>query len=131
MLVVDASALFAVVSDSDESESVRSQLALDTDQVAPHLVDAEVLSAIQVHHLRGVLDGTAAWQAVEDLRSWPGERWPHRPLLSRAWELRGNVRGYDALYVSLAESLQAPLLTLDRRLAAAPGPLCSFIVPET
>jgi predicted nucleic acid-binding protein len=80
MLIVDASTLFEVVADMPESEVVRARLLRDTDHVAPHLVDAEVLSVIQTQHRRGRLDETAAAQAVEDLRLWSGERWPHRPL---------------------------------------------------
>lgn len=131
MLVVDASALFEVVADTSGSETLRTLLANDPDQAAPHLVDAEVLSMIQTQHRIGVLDPTAASQAVEDLRMWPGERWSHRPLLDRAWELRDNVRGYDALYVALAEALDATLLTLDGRLGRAKGIRCRVEVPET
>jgi len=39
----------------------------------------------------------------------------------RAWDLRENVSFYDGLYVALAEQLEALLLTLDARLAEAPG----------
>jgi len=35
----------------------------------------------------------------------------------------------DACYVALAELLDAPLITLDRRLAQAPGPRCGFVTP--
>jgi predicted nucleic acid-binding protein len=35
--------------------------------------------------------------------------------------MRANLTAYDAAYVALAEALDAPLLTRDRRLAAAPG----------
>jgi predicted nucleic acid-binding protein len=45
----------------------------------------------------------------------------HRGLLARAWGLRGNLSFYDALYVALAEELRAALLTLDGRIAGAPG----------
>ena len=129
MLVVDASALFEVVADAPAAERVRMLMVDDGDLVAPHLVDAEVLSVIQAHHRRGFLDDTAAAQAVHDLQSWPGERWAHGPLLARAWELRANVRGYDAMYVALAEVLGARLLTLDARLQRATGPQCEIIVP--
>lgn len=129
MLVIDASVLFEVVADTPEAESLRQVLSADTDHAAPHLIDAEVLSAVQMHHRRGDLDQTAAGQAIADLRSWPGERWPHDLLVGRAWELRHNVRGYDALYVALAEALGAPLLTLDARLASAAGPTCEILVP--
>lgn len=42
-------------------------------------------------------------------------------MLPRIWELRNNLTAYDAAYVALAEALEAPLLTRDRRLAAAAG----------
>lgn len=127
-LVVDASCLFEVLADTPASEAIRERLEADTDHVAPHLVDAEVLGIIRAHHLRGRLDLTAATQAVDDLAAWPGERYGHQPLLTRAWELRATVRSGDALYVALAEALDATLLTLDRRLAAADGPACAIEV---
>ena len=34
------------------------------------------------------------------------------------------MRGWDAMYVALAEALDATLLTSDRRLVAAAGPTC-------
>lgn len=128
MLVVDASCLYAVVASGAGSEAVRERLASDDDQLAPHVVDAEVLGVIRRHHLHGLLDPTAAALAVEDLRSWPGERVDHRLLLERAWELRNDVRSWDALYVALAEALDVTLLTLDRRLARATGPTCTIDV---
>jgi predicted nucleic acid-binding protein len=48
-----------------------------------------------------------------------------------AWELRHNVTVADAGYVVLATMLDAPLLTLDRRLARAPGVRCEVLVPPT
>jgi predicted nucleic acid-binding protein len=128
MLVVDASVLFEVVAGTGRSEAIRQALAADDDQVAPHLIDAEVFGVIRKHHERDWLDRTAADQAVEDLRDWPGERMSHRPLLERAWELRSSVRGHDALYVALAEAMDATLLTTDVRLARASGPRCETTV---
>jgi predicted nucleic acid-binding protein len=54
----------------------------------------------------------------------PLRRYPHGPLLSRIWELRDNLTVYGAAYVALAEALDAPLLTVDARLARAPGVRC-------
>ena len=45
----------------------------------------------------------------------------HMLLTGRAWTLRGNLSAYDAMYVALAELLDAPLLTADAKLAHAPG----------
>jgi predicted nucleic acid-binding protein len=128
MLVVDASCLYEVLADGVQAEEVRDRLAADTDQAAPHVIDAEVLGIVRRDHLLGRLDATAARQAVEDLRDWPGERFGHRSLLARAWELRGNVRSWDALYVALAEALGATLVTLDRRLARVGDLDCSVEV---
>jgi predicted nucleic acid-binding protein len=129
MFVVDASVLFEVVADTPGGEALRVRLADDDDHAAPHLVDAEVLSVIRTHHRAGALDSTAATQAIDDLRAWPGQRWSHRPLLQRAWELRDSVRAYDALYVALAELFDATLLTLDERLARSVAIRCTVEVP--
>lgn len=128
MIVVDASVLFEVVADTPAAESIRARFAADTDHAAPHVIDVEVFSVIRRERLRGALDDTAASQAVADLRDWPGERYGHRSLLERAWELRETVRGWDAVYVALAETLDAPLLTTDARLASASGPTCAIEV---
>ncbi|CAN5667737.1 hypothetical protein BH18ACT6_BH18ACT6_13850 [soil metagenome] len=48
-------------------------------------------------------------------------RYPHEPLLPRIWSLRENLTAYDAAYVSLAEALDAPLLTFDGALESVPG----------
>ena len=128
MLVVDASCLFEVVADTPNAAVIADRLALDSDQAAPQVVDVEVMGVIRAQFLRGRLDGTAAGQAVADLRDWPGERFGHRLLLDRAWALRESVRGWDAFYVALAEAFDATLLTMDGRLARAHGPKCRIEV---
>jgi predicted nucleic acid-binding protein len=128
MLVVDASCLFEVVAATPEAAAIRARLADDDEQFAPHVVDVEVFGVIRKHHLLGRLDTTAARQAVEDLRDWPGERLGHRAFLDRAWELRATVRGWDAMYVAVAEAMDATLLTTDARLAGAAGPRCRIEV---
>jgi predicted nucleic acid-binding protein len=112
-----------------QAGAIAARLAADPDQAAPHVIDVEVLGVIRAQHLRGRLDGTAAGQAVADLRDWPGERFGHQFLLERARSLRDSVRGWDAVYVALAEILDATLLTMDERLALAPGPTCRIEVP--
>lgn len=130
MIVVDASVLFEVVADTPGAEPIRERLAEDSDHAAPHVIDVEVFGVIRRERLRGSLDTTAAAQAVADLRDWPGERYAHRHLLERAWNLRDTIRGWDAVYVALAEALDVPLLTSDRRLAAARGPRCRIEVVD-
>lgn len=129
MIVVDASVLSEVLLDTSRSEVLRARLLDDPDHAAPQLVDAEVLAVIQRQHHLGVIDTTSANQAVDDLQRWPGERWSHTGLLHIAWDMRDNVRAYDALYVALASALGATLVTLDRRLARACVDRCRVEVP--
>ena len=128
MLIVDASCLYEVVADTARADDVRARLAADPDHAAPSVVDVEVVSVIRRDHRFGRLDATAAFQAVEDLRDWPGERYGHRHLLGRVWELKESIRTWDAFYVALAEVLDGTLLTSDARLARAPGPRCTIEV---
>jgi len=130
MLVIDASCLCEVLIGAPAAEAIRARLASDSEHAAPHVVDAEVFGVIRREHLLGRLDRTEATQAVDDLAAWPGERFGHRPLLARAWELRTTVRGWDAMYVALAEALDATLVTTDRRLASAVGPSCPIEVVD-
>jgi predicted nucleic acid-binding protein len=130
MLVVDASCLVEVLIGGRQAQAIRDRLIADDDHAAPHVVDVEVFGVLRREFLRGRLDRTAAAQAVEDMEAWPGERFGHRPLLARAWELKDTVRGWDAMYVALAEALDAVLVTTDRRLGNAAGPTCRIDVVQ-
>jgi len=132
MLVVDASCLFEVLIGTEKAPPVRQSFGDDPDQAAPHVIDVEVLNVLRRELIAGHLDPTAASQAVEDLRDWPAQRYGHRALLARAWELRANVRGWDAVYVALAEGLDATLITMDRRLGRIRGLRCHVqVLPAT
>ncbi|MGB0678113.1 MAG: type II toxin-antitoxin system VapC family toxin [Polyangiales bacterium] len=50
---------------------------------------------------------------LETWQRFPLRRWQHRILLSRAIAYRHRLTVYDALYLTLAEALQIPLLTAD------------------
>ncbi len=65
---------------------------------------------------------------MSDLLAFPIRVFPAAPLLRRVWELRQDLTAYDACYVALAEAVERPLLTADRRLANAPGLRCEVEV---
>jgi len=88
---------------------------------APHLLDVEVAHVVRRYAATGELDAERGREVLADLADFPLHRYPHDFLLPRIWELRNNLTAYDAVYIALAEALGAPLLTRDRRLAAAPG----------
>ena len=123
MIVLDASAATAVLLNLDEgSTAIRERMGRSNGGLhVPHLFDVEVFHALRRHTLRGALTVSRSNQASEALRSMRATRYPHGELLSRIWELRYNLTAYDATYVALAETLDAPLVTTDGRLARASG----------
>ena len=66
-------------------------------------------------------DAARGGAALADLADFPITRYPHDVFVPRVWALRANLTAYDAVYVALAEALDAPLLTCDARLANAAG----------
>jgi predicted nucleic acid-binding protein len=122
MIVIDASALLEVLLRTPAAGGVEKWL-FDPGQTlhAPHLLDVEVAQVIRRYAANGEIDSDRGRAAVADLADFPLHRYPHDVLLPRIWELRNNLTAYDAVYVALAEALDAPLLTRDRRLAAAAG----------
>ena len=88
---------------------------------APHLIDIEVAHVLRRYASAGDMSAERGREALEDLADLSLRRYPHEVLLPRVWELRANLSAYDAIYVALAEALDAPLFTRDRRLAGAPG----------
>ena len=86
-----------------------------------HLIDVEVAHAIRRYAISGQIKGDRGRAAFAILAALPLSRYPHGFLLPRIWDLRNNLTAYDAVYIALAETLQVPLITRDRRLAGAAG----------
>ena len=85
------------------------------------MLDVEVAQVIRRYAANGEIDSERGRMALTDLADLPLRRYPHDFLLPRVWALRNNLTAYDATYVALAEVLDVPLLTRDRRLAGAAG----------
>jgi predicted nucleic acid-binding protein len=92
----------------------------DLDVHLPHLAGIEVASIVRGVVLGGHLDPSEGEQVLINLADLAAVRHAHEPFLQRVWELRHNASAYDAVYVALAEALDAPLLTCDARLSRAP-----------
>ncbi len=122
MIVVDASALLELLLRTPSAKAVEERLfAAGETLYAPHLIDVEVAQVIRRYSANGEIDSERGRAALTDLADFPLRRFPHDFLLTRIWELRNNLTAYDAVYVALAEVLDAVLLTRDKRLASAPG----------
>jgi predicted nucleic acid-binding protein len=122
VIVVDASAVLEALLRTPAAKAVEKRLFERSQTLhAPHLLDVEVAQVVRRYSANGEIDTERGRMALDDLADLPLRRYPHDFLLPRVWELRHNLTAYDAMYVALAEVLDAPLLTRDRRLAAAPG----------
>jgi predicted nucleic acid-binding protein len=130
LVVMDASAVVAMLADDGGAGEWAAAYVTGARLAAPDLMPYEAANILRRHVLAGNLDASAAALAHGDLTALPCDLYPYAALADRAWELRGNVTIYDAAYVALAELMEAPLLTLDARLARAPGPLCSIVAYE-
>jgi len=127
--VVDASLLVAAVSDEGAEGAWAEGVVGAGSLVAPHLALAEATNILRRLELAGKLGRMESGAAARDLLLFEVELVPFTPFAERVWELRTNVTSYDAWYVAVAEELDLPLATLDRRLAAATGPRCQFLLP--
>jgi predicted nucleic acid-binding protein len=122
VIVVDASALLEALLRTPAAAAVEERLFdLGETLHAPHLIDIEVAQVLRRYAETGQIVPGRCREALDDLSDFPLYRYPHDVVLGRVWELRHNLTAYDAVYVALAEALDAPLLTRDRRLATAAG----------
>jgi predicted nucleic acid-binding protein len=129
LAVIDASAVVALLADDDDLGGWVRGVVGRRRVAAPRLMVFEASNALRRKQIRGALDAAAATTLHGSLCTMRVMHWPHSRLAPRAWELQGSVTYYDASYVALAELLDAPLVTLDRRLAQAHGPRCEFLTP--
>lgn len=121
MIVVDASAVLEVLLQTERGRSLEARLFGGDPLSAPHLLDLEVAQVLRRHARRGVVGASRGEAALRDFQDLRVERYPHHLFLARIWALRENATAYDAAYLALAEALDAPLLTTDRKLAEVPG----------
>jgi predicted nucleic acid-binding protein len=127
--VCDASAIAALLLDSGPDGQWVTQTIASGEIAAPALVTYETGNVIRRHELAGQISPDQSAQAHADLLDLAIELWPYDLLAMRAWELRANLSIYDATYVALAEIADRTLVTLDKRLAKAPGSRCRIAAP--
>ena len=119
MIAVDASAIAELLLQTPLGMLVERRLyRMDEDMHAPHLIDVEILSALRRLVASGEVGPDRANDAIADLGLLRIVRHSHVDLLERAWQLRHSLTAYDAMYVAVAEALDATLVTCDGALSA-------------
>jgi predicted nucleic acid-binding protein len=128
-LVVDASCVVAALVDTGSAGRWAESVIDSSHLVAPHLLPAEVANVLRrLARARTITDEVASL-AHRDLGLLRVDHVPFEPVAERVWQLRANLSTYDAWYVALAEELDVPLATLDRRLTRVRGLRCRFVAP--
>lgn len=128
-LVVDASTVVAALVDAGPDGAWAESMLVSEPLAAPHLMPVEATNILRRAALARELSDDVASLARTDLIQLRVDLFAYEPFADRVWELRSSVTAYDAWYVALAESLDAPLATLDARLTRASGPRCRFELP--
>ena len=120
MIVIDASAVWELLRRGPGEVRLMDLVVGPGASVhAPDLVNAEVLHVLRRHALSGQVTPERSDEMRQDFADLPIHRYPTWPLVERAWALRDNFTAYDAMYVALAEALDATLVTADLPLVRA------------
>jgi predicted nucleic acid-binding protein len=120
LIVVDASAVCELLMRGSAQQRLLELVLADNASVhAPDLMNVEVLHVVRRMTSTAAITLARADAMRDDLADLPVHCYPSRPLLDRAWALRDNLTVYGAMYVALAEALDATLVTADHALARA------------
>lgn len=122
MIVLDASAVIDWLLRTPVGKQIDHRIYSQGESLhAPHLLDVEATQVLRRLAREHQVTAARAEEAISDLQNLRIARYPHFVFLDRVWQFRHNLTAYDALYVALAERLNATLLTRDARLRVASG----------
>ena len=127
--VVDASVLVAASVKIGPDGQWAEIIVGGESMAGPEFALVEATNILRRLELSRDISSREARDGLLDLLRMPIRLFPFRPFVERIWQLRSNLTCYDAWYVALAEVLNCPLITLDRRLSRSTGPTCEFVTP--
>lgn len=118
--MLDASAAVELIFATRPGESVARRLRGDAIHTPAHF-DVEVIGAIRRAVVRRLISDHEGLVAVANFQTLPLRRWPTKPFVACAYQMRHTHTVAGGVYVALAEGLSAPLITCDGRLASSHG----------
>lgn len=120
-IVLDASAGVEISLQTPLGLRLEDQLPEGASAWVPEHYYAEVAGVLRRNELNNRFPPVLVQLGLDRLLRAPVNRVSVKPLLSETWTMRHNLTVADALYVVIARHLDAPLVTADLRLAAAPN----------
>ena len=128
-VVVDSSVIVAALIDSGGEGQWAESVLAGGFLAGPELALAESSNVLRRLERAGRISRLEATSAHRDLLRLDIDLYRFGPFAERVWALRGNLTSYDGWYVAVAEALECPFVTLDRKLSRAAGPTCEVIAP--
>lgn len=122
MIVLDSSAVVEWLLGLPLADEVADQIMAADSLHVPALLDVEVAQVVRRYAASGEITAQTGERALKALAELDAVRYTHELLLPLIWKLRDNLTAYDAAFAALAAALNAPLVTLDTRLARALTP---------
>ena len=122
MIVLDSSAAVEWLLGLPLADEVADRIIAADSLHVPALLDVEVAQVIRRYAASGEITARTGERALTALAELDAVRYTHELLLPLIWRLRDNLTAYDAAFAALAATLNAPLVTLDTRLARALTP---------
>ena len=130
-IVIDASAGVEMVLRTEIGRMLRAQIPASATLWAPGHYFSEVGAVLRRLEVNGQQPPARIQQSLDVVLSQPVQRVSIRPLMSEAWTMRHNLTFADALYVVVAQHLDAPIVTADERLARSPRLPVATITPSS
>jgi predicted nucleic acid-binding protein len=122
VIVLDSSAVVEWLLGLPLADEVAARIMAADSLHVPALLDVEVAQVVRRYAASGETTAQTGERALKALAELDAVRYTHELLLPLIWRLRDNLTAYDAAFAALAATLNAPLVTLDTRLARALTP---------
>ena len=122
MIVLDSSAVVEWILGLPLADDVADRIMAADSLHVPALLDVEVAQVVRRFAASGEITAQTGERALTALAELDAVRYTHELLLPLIWKLRDNLTAYDAAFAALAAALNAPLVTLDTRIARAMAP---------
>ena len=128
-IVLDASAGVEIALQTPIGRQIQAKLPVGATSWAPEHYYAEAVAVLRRLEMNRQYDPARIQIALDRLLAAPIKRVLVKPLIPEAWPMRPNLTLGDALYVVVAQRLDASLVTSDLKLAGAPNLGVETITP--
>jgi len=125
-IVIDASTLVKWLTGDDFSERTKIQIA-KCEMLAPDLIINESMSVLKKLLVKKRINKTLFSELVTDLNFYPHFLYSSRKLVNSSVLKLGNISAYNASYVALAQELNLPFYTSDKRLVKVAKKYCNVV----